>query len=164
MRAQGRPGGRCRAWPTGRSRPRCLESQPELPRGGHGPGPALERSLLVLTDRSLPGTVGSARGEQRCGCLPPGPRPVAPELCGTRAASVLTLCGEGALAPGERRPHELRASLVSTVPLISGALPRFPEAPPYPPTGPCAPAAVCSSSPGSIRAGRPGGSLCQDVA
>lgn len=107
MRAQGRPGGRCRAWPTGRSRPRCLESQPELPRGGHGPGQVLERSLLVLTDRSLPWTVGSARGEQRCGRLPPGPHPVAPELRGTRAASVLTLCGEGALAPGERRPHEL---------------------------------------------------------
>lgn len=155
MRAQGTPGGRCRAWPTGWRRPRCPESQPELPRGGHGPGLSLVRSLLVLTDRSLPWTVGSA-GDEQCRDRPrPGPPSRVPELRGTGAASVLTLHGEAALAPGKHGPPESRVSLLPRAPLISGALPRFPEAPlisgtlprfpeapRVPPTGPCAPSAL----------------------
>lgn len=142
MRAQGTPGGRCRAWPTGRRRPRCPESQPELPRGGHSPGLLLVRSFLVLTDRSLPWTVGSAGGEQ-CRDRPRlGPPSRVPELRGTSAAGVLTLCGEAALAPGEHGPPEPRVSLLPRAPLISGTLPPFPEAPHVPPTGLCAPSAL----------------------
>ena len=58
MRAQGRPGRRGRAWPREQRRPCCLESQPEPPQGGHGPGLLPVRSFLVLTGDHGPGLWG----------------------------------------------------------------------------------------------------------
>lgn len=153
MRAQGRPGRRGRDWPAEQRRLCCLESQPEPPRGGHGPGLSPVRSFLVLTDGSRPWTVGAAGGEQ---CRDrPALAPARWSLTsGDHAVCMRTLRGEGALAPGEHGLPEPCKSLLPTVPLISGTLPRFPGAPPRPPGGALGPLGpVCPGGPGSICVG-----------
>lgn len=141
MRAQGRPGRRGRDWPAEQRRPCCLESQPEPPQGGHGPGLSPVRSFLVLTDGSRPWTVGVARGEQ-CRDPRPGPRPVVPDLRGTMQCAC-----EPSMA---RVPWHL-ANMVCLSPVchcslqsLSSQAPSLasPEPLHVPPVGPSAPSAL----------------------
>lgn len=141
MRAQGRPGRRGRDWPAEQRRLCCLESQPEPPRGGHGPGLSPVRSFLVLTDGSRPWTVGAAGGEQ---CRDrPALAPARWSLTsGDHAVCMRTLRGEGALAPGEHVclspvSHCCLQSLSSQAPSLAS-----PEPLHVPPVGPSAPSAL----------------------